>query len=326
MKGLLQILLSTLSIFLLTSCIHETYSPISRDKAIVATVNIKDMTISFIDMANSQKLTDWKMKKPYSGGLILPDGDTLLLYGKQVDTIDLYSLKEGKMVNSWDAGKGIVNGKLINNNHELAFSDQFNHIVRFFNLKGKEMIDVKVEENPLTLLENKEKAQLDVISYSSEKMTTFDVRTKKVLKTVKIHPSAAGAMFLEEKNEIWIGGHGEGLEPEKYIHVYSGSGKFLRKVSAPVMPVNFLQYKNHIFVLSHGSSTLHKLNEDGSLMKSIKIGANPFEMLTINDKIIVAGYDSDDVHIVDPDSLSISKTIKVGKGPFQLIVREGQKK
>lgn len=323
MKYVAKILL-VMSIFLLSACQSESYSKISRNLSVLATVNIKDMSISFIDLANGKKVTEWKMSQPYSGGLILPDGDTLLLYGKQVDTIDLYSLEKGKKIKSWDAGKGIVNAKLINNQKEIAFSDQFNHVVHFFSINGKEIIDVKTERNPLTLLENEEKGQLNIISYSSEKMTTIDLKKKKPIKTINIHPSAAGAMYDEEKNEIWIGGHGEGLEPEKNIHVYNDEGKLIRKIHAPVMPVNFVKYNKNIFVLSHGSSTLLKLDSNGKQMKSIVIGANPFEMLIFHNEIIVAGYDSNDIHIVDPKSLTIKKTIKVGKGPFQLIVREGK--
>ncbi|MFB6466148.1 YncE family protein [Cytobacillus sp. Hz8] len=324
MKLLIKLLLC-LPIFLLASCQYESYPKISKNQSIVATVNIKDMSVTFVDMKAMKKLATWDLKKPYSGGLMLPDGDTLLLYGKQVDSIDLYSLAQGKKINSWDIGKGIVNGALINHNHEIVFSDQFNHIVRFFTLKGKEIIDVKTEQNPLTLLENKKKGQLNVISYSSEKMSTIDIKTKKTINTIKIHSQAAGAMIDEKRDEIWIGGHGEGLEPEKYIHVYDEKGKLVRKIHAPIMPVNFLKDENYIFVLSHGSSTLHKLSVTGKPIKSVVIGANPFEMVSFHDEIIVAGYDSNDIHIVDPRTLQIKKTIKVDKGPFQLIVREGQK-
>lgn len=38
----------------------------------------------------------------------------------------------------------------------------------------------------------------------------------------------------------------------------------------------------------------------------------------------VASYDSDEVCVMDMKNLKIKQTIKVGKGPFQLIEREGE--
>ena len=38
----------------------------------------------------------------------------------------------------------------------------------------------------------------------------------------------------------------------------------------------------------------------------------------------VASYDSDEVCVIDMKNLKIKQTIKVGKGPFQLIEREGK--
>ena len=38
----------------------------------------------------------------------------------------------------------------------------------------------------------------------------------------------------------------------------------------------------------------------------------------------VASYDSDEVCVMDMKSMKIKQTIKVGKGPFQLIERKGR--
>jgi hypothetical protein len=86
--------------------------------------------------------------------------------------------------------------------------------------------------------------------------------------------------------------------------------------------VNFLEIDDYIYVLSHGTNTLYQLTPNGRLEKKIKVGANPFEMESFHDELMIAGYDSNDIHIVDKDNLTIKETIKVGKGPFILILRE----
>ncbi|RSD26237.1 DUF4221 family protein [Mesobacillus subterraneus] len=307
----------------LTACSFESFDPVPGNSSIISTVNIKEMTISFYDIEKDKKLPDWSVDRPYIGGLILPDQDTFLLYGKGVSSADLYSLSKGKKVASWDTGEGIVNALLVRDGTEIAFADQDRDSIRFFDLKGNETDEVKTEKEPLTLLEAEEK--LYVISFHQEKLGIIDLAGKQVLPGFEIHPAAAGAILCKEENELWIGGHGEGSAVEELIHIYDlDNGKLKKEISAPVMPVNFTKNQEHIFVLSHGSNTLYKLAEDGTKMDSLKVGANPFEIEFFAEKIIVAGYDSNDLIIIDPQSLEIEKKLQVGKGPFQIVTREGK--
>lgn len=311
-------------ILILTSCSEEHYPRIKYQKDLAMTVNIKDMTISFINLEKGEKLEEWELEKPYIGGLILPDGDRLLLYGKQLDTIDIYSLEKGKKITSWKTGQGIVSGRVLANQKELVFADQSLNAIRFFSLDGKELETVKTDNGPLTILEDNVEETLYIISYKSRSMSVFDTRNKKKLYSFPIHAEATGGLLRQKEGEIWIGGHGEGTEIETDIHVYdASSGSLLRTIPAPVMPINFSEKNDFVYVLSHGSNTLYKLNGTGREMTSKKVGANPFEMKMQNDKIIIAGYDSNDVHLLNDETLEIESTIPVGKGPFQLILREG---
>ncbi|MDZ5474637.1 WD40 repeat domain-containing protein [Bacillus sp. 31A1R] len=314
-----------LIMLVLTSCENKDFPRIKEIESMAITVNIKDMTLSFIDLHTEMNVNTWKLKNPYSGGILFPDGDSLLLYGKQVETVDLYSLKEGKAIASWETGKGIVNAKYLKKNNEIVFADQHQHAIRFFTLEGKETGKVKTAQNPLTLIEKKDSNELYVISFNDEKTTIIDVEKKEKLKEFNIHSSAAGALLRKGMNEMWVGGHGVGEETETQIHVYDSlNGKLLRTISAPMMPINFTQMHDYIFVLSHGSSTLYQLDKDGIEQNSIKVGANPFELKATNEQLLVAGYDSNDIHIVDSYTLEIKTAISVGKGPFQIILREGQ--
>ncbi|MFE8702060.1 YncE family protein [Cytobacillus sp. FJAT-54145] len=307
----------------LTACTNNDYSSIIEEGSLAITVNIKDMTVSFINLDSQEKIDDWKMKKPYTGGLLLPDGDSLLLYGKQVETADIFSLSQGKEVDSWDIGKGVANAKLLNYGDEIVFADQAQNAVRFFTINGEEIGKVRTGRNPLTLLEGEEQDKLYVVSFNDEQLTVIDMRSKEKSFQFTIHPSATGAILREEQNELWIGGHGVGVDIESDIHVYdTENGKPKRDISAPIMPINFVEEDDYIFVLSHGSSTLYKLDGEGKTIKTLKVGANPFDLSIITDQMVVAGYDSNDIHVINTQTLEIQKTIKVGKGPFQIIIRE----
>lgn len=306
---------------LLSACSFESYEPIPKDSSIISTVNIKEMTISYYDMDKEEKLPDWRVDRPYIGGMILPDGDTLLLYGKTLETVDLYSLSKGEKIDSWETGEGIVNSLLVSDGTEIAFADQNRESIRFFDINGKEVKEVRAEKDPLTLLEAEDK--LYVISYNQDMLTVIDLMNKERLPGFKVHPAAAGAIMSTGKDELWIGGHGKGTQIEERIHIYDlKTGTLKKEIPAPVMPVDFTKNEDNIFVLSHGSNTLYKLSGEGTKKDSIKVGANPFEIEVFEDKLIVAGYDSNEVYIINPESLSIEKTLKVGDGPFQIVTRE----
>lgn len=314
--------LSLYLLILLVGC-STGYPTVAKDVNLIATVNIKDKTVSFIDADKEKMFAEWEMKEPYTGGLIFPDNDTLLLYGKQVDTVDLFSLSKGKKVDSWKTGAGIVSGKLVCDNKVIAFADQSRHQTRFFTIKGEEIIHLQTGRNPISLLEDEKEKKLYVISFDEGRLTVVDLPDKRVETNFTINKNVTGALLQEKERELWIGGHGQGEEIEQYIHVYDlVTGTLKKKISAPSMPVNFLKKDKFIYTLSHGTSLIYKMNSDGKQLDNAQVGVNPFEMVTMDDILYVAGYDSNDVNLVNLDNLSIINTIPVGKGPFKIITRE----
>ncbi len=322
MRVLVQLFILMIPLLLFTSCSQEKYPKIQEDISLAITINLKDTTLSFIDLDKKIKIADWKMNKPYTGAIILPDNDSILLFGKQVESADLYSLKMGKLINSWKTGKGIVNGKLLQSNKEITLVDQRLNKIRFFDLNGNEKESVQTEQNPLTIIEAKKSHKLYVLSFNKQQLIVIDLKTKDKATGFQIHPSAAGALVNEKEKEIWIGGHGAGAEIEKNIHVYDlETGKLKYTIPAPFMPVNFLCKDGSAFVLSHGSSKLYKLDSKGNILDSVIVGSNPFEMVLTGDSLLITGYDSNDVHLLNPNNLKIIKTIPVGNGPFQIVLR-----
>lgn len=324
-KWSLKILLLLVTV-ILASC-SQTYPSISRGAPLALTINIKDMTISFIDLENREKITDWQMDKPYSGGFLLPDGDTLLLYGRHLATVDLYSLANGKKIKTWKTGKGIDSGILLENGKDIVFTDRERKAVRFFTTDGREISEVPLNENPDSLLERRRKNSLLVLSVSGEKLLEIDLKTKELINCFPVHKSASGVLLKEVQSgdEIWIGGHGSGAVGEKNIHVYDAdTGNLLKKIPAPLMPVDFSSGNEEVFAVSHGSNTLYKISKDGIIQGAVQVGANPFRLAVFKEFIIVAGYDSNNIHFINQHSLQIEKSVLVGEGPFQITLRERQ--
>lgn len=86
------------------------------------------------------------------------------------------------------------------------------------------------------------------------------------------------------------------------------------------MPIAFAKSANNEFVLSHGESKLYELDNQQKIIWQQEIGSNPFAIKKFQQSIIVAGYDDRTLYWVE--NHQITKQIKVGKGPFQLLVRE----
>ncbi len=309
-------------ICLLAGCQQEEYEPIAEKANVAATINIKDMSVTFIDIDKQEKMAQWTLEKPYTGGVIFPDGDTFLLYGKDIDTIDLFSLSKGTMIDHWDVGEGIVNGLLINKD-ELAFADENQDSIRFFDLSGSEHATVDTEANPYTMTLSEKEGLLYVLSFDHEELTKIDANKKERLEGFTINPFASGALLLEEQNELWVGGHGEGIDIEKNVHVYgTKSGELKTKISVPTMPVDFVQKDDWIYIVSHGSNTLYKVDKEGQVADSVTVTANPFNIELAGEELLVAGYDSSDIQFINEDTLTVDKRVKVGEGPFQIVLRE----
>lgn len=305
---------------LLTGCSRETYTKIEQKQPFIATVNIKDTSLTFVN-DQYERLAQWDLDIPFMGALLLGDRNTLLLYGKDMDTIEVFSLSQGQQIDRWKVDKGIVNMKLLKDGKSIVAVNQSLNTVAFYNKKGQLEDQVKVGKGPLSLLEGND--QLYVINFDDTKLSVINLETRKVDKEFPINNSSTGVLLREKEQEIWIGGHGKGANAEENVHIYSTkTGKLQQMLKAPIMPINFQENSKGIFILSHGSNILYKLDKDYHLVKSTKVGVNPFEMTSFKDDLIIAGYDSNEIYVMDSNDVKIKKTIKVGKGPFQMISRE----
>lgn len=311
------------AIILLCGCnSNEIYTKINLEKPFFATVNLKDTSLTFID-ENYKRLASWNISEPFTGALLLADHDTILLYGKEMKTIELYSLSAGQHLESWKSGKGIVNMLLLEDGKSIVAVNQLKHSISFLDREGKEQDTVKVGKSPLTVLQGKQTNKLYVINFGDTICSVINLDTKKLEMEFTIQNSSTGALLREDKEEIWIGGHGHGDKIEENLYIYSTkTGKLKKELKAPTMPIKFIENKDGIFILSHGTSSLYKLNDQYEEVKSLVVGVNPFEMGTFNDDLIVAGYDSNKVYIVDSETMDVKQTVKVGEGPFQMITRE----
>lgn len=311
------------SLFLLAGCQENSYTPIAKNKNIIITTNIKEGSVSFIDEKSKKTLTTWELKEPITGIAMLPGGDEMLVYGKQLEDIYVYSLAEGKQIRKWKTGKGITNVLVSNDGKQLFMADQNEQKVRFFTVNGKETGSVSVGKGPLTMVQNDK--QLHVLNFYDTQLSTIDLEKKKVIQSFMVPPASTGAMVSSDGKEIWIGGHGDGKQVNEKVLVYSlSNGEMIRSLHASFMPVSLVGDEKFVYTLSHGSNTLRKFDtQTYQEVGALEVGANPFSFLKSKKEGYVASYDSNEVYVIDIQKMKVKQTIAVGKGPFQLTKREG---
>lgn len=304
--------------FILSGCQEKKQQPIDERESFAATLNVGDFSIDFLNAAG-EKFARWELKKPYTGATLLPDGDTLILYGPEIEEVNFYSLKNGSLKKSFKCGKGISNVLYLEPDAEFAFADKIQNKVRFFDENGKETNSVKTSDYPMAMGTDGKK--LYVASFKGAKLSVINLRSHETEDEFNIPASTAG-MLLREK-ELWIGGHGKGDKPQSAISIYSlETGTLKEELPAPLMPVDFFENENGIYALSHGTNMLYHYNAHYELMNEAEVGANPFAIDSLGGKLVVAGFDSEKMYWINPDTLDIEETADVGKGPFVIFTRE----
>ncbi|SFI92489.1 MULTISPECIES: YVTN family beta-propeller repeat-containing protein [unclassified Bacillus (in: firmicutes)] len=319
-------LISLCIVLLLTGCKGGAYQSIDTKTSLLITTNIKEGSISFIDTDTKKTITTWHLNETITGTTLLPDRNRLLVYGKQLEYIYVYSLKDGKQLEKWNTGKGIANILLSENGKELFVADQNQQKIRVFTTNGKETESISVGKGPLTIVQHND--MLYVLNFYDTKLSSIDVKQKKVVNSFMIPPASTGAFLSRDGKDIFIGGHGDGKQVNEKVLMYSvQDGQMLQSLHAPFMPVSLSTDQQFIYVLSHGSNTLRKF--DGKTYKEVgalEVGSNPFAFWQIGNEGYVASYDSDEVYVLDLSEMKIKQTISVGKGPFQFTQRVGEKK
>lgn len=313
-------LLFILFVIFLPGCQEKKYQPVKEGSEFAATLNLGEFSIDYFNK-DGKKFARWKLNKAYTGAKLLPDGNTLLLFGPDLETVDFYSLKTGKHIKSFKTGKGIVNGIYIKNNSEFAFADKERNEIRFLNKNGEEIRTVKTKQYPLEM--ETDGRYVYAASFKGKALAFINLDDYSIENEISIPASSTGMLLRSNEGELWIGGHGEGTEPQSAIAVYSLKTHALKeKIPAPLMPVDFYENNHGLYALSHGTNMLYRFDFNKKLNRQTEVGANPFAIDSLAGKLIVAGFDSDEVYWVDPETLVVEGKTKVGKGPFVIFTRE----
>lgn len=301
--------------FLLAACNHTAYEPIDKSTDFVASVNIEEPSIDFID-ANGKQLAVWPLSESYSGATLVGD-DRIFLYGHNMDHADLIQLSTGKQLAKIDTGEGTTNAMYNATTKQLYAANSEANTVTAYDEDGTLQHTRRTGNYPMSMLTYDD--QLFVVNFKDTTLSVLDAQTLTLKDEWTIPKSSNGLIVIDD--ELWIGGHGTGSKPNDTIERLNiHNGEKLSKLTLPMMPIAFLKQQQHVYVLSHGENVLHQLGSDGKRVAKVEVASNPFALASFAGSIIVAGYD--DHKIYWTKQMKVEKSQDVGEGPFQLLVRE----
>ncbi|MEY2354278.1 YncE family protein [Lysinibacillus capsici] len=310
---------SLLQIIWLAGCAEKSYEPIERERSFIASLNIQEPSLDFID-EDVNMLATWLFDKAYSGAILLGD-DQVLLYGHQLNNIDVYTISTGEKLYSKKVEIGTTNVYYDDNIKQFFITNSKTNTVTSFDQEGNQLASQQLGNYPMSMTSYRDK--LYVINFKDTKLSVLNMKDLKIEQEWPIQKSAHGIAVLEETHELWVGGHGEGSKPNSSVKKYDlTTGQLHGEIDMPLMPVGLKKTKDAVLVVSHGHNELYVADFDGHIKWQQEVGANPFVVDQFKDYIVVAGYDDHTLYFIKDGQKE--KTVDVGKGAFQLLVREEQ--
>ncbi|GLC89865.1 YncE family protein [Lysinibacillus piscis] len=317
-KKWILLLFLLILITILASCKNQAFEPIQLEQTFIASLNIQDTSLNFID-SQGTILKTWSFDKAYTGATLLGP-DQLLLFGHQLDQIDVYTLSTGQKLYSKKVKLGTTNVYYADKTKQFFIANSMTNTVTSFDEHGKELVTQQVGNYPMSMEAFQD--HLYVINFKDTTLSVLAMKDLSVEQEWTIPKSAHGIAIIEETNELWIGGHGEGSKPNRTIKRYQlETGALVGEIDTPLMPVGLTKTKDAVLVVSHGHNELYVVDWDGHVKWHLEVGANPFVVNQLQAYIVVAGYDDHTLYFIKNGQ--IEKTVDVGKGAFQLLVREG---
>ena len=307
-----------LLMLVVTGCSDEHFTAIDPHQSFVAAMNILEPSLSFYDQS-AQEITTWPFEKAYTGATLV-GYDTVLLYGHQLTEAELYELSSGKLLATLPTGIGVTNAYYDKESEKIFITNSKTNELSSYTMKGKPLQNVKLGNYPMSMIAYK--GRLYVINYKDTTLSIISTDAFQKLDEWKIPTSSHGLLISGKANEMWIGGHGEGSQPNDKVHVYDlSTGQRKSDIMTPLMPVGFAQHGGEVAIASHGSNMVYRIQLDGKIISQQELAANPFAVAYFKNQLIVAGYDDQVIYFMNGQQ--IQHQVTSGKGPFQLLVREG---
>ncbi|MFB7139240.1 YncE family protein [Gottfriedia sp. NPDC056225] len=317
---------STLVLFLFcTGCFPNKMSHIKDSENVLISINKKVGSLTFLDPHDLHKVADWDLNRDVSGAALLQNEKDIAVYHPVDPNIDIYHLSTGEKVKSWKAGVGITNMISLKSNHTIAVTNGKKNTITFFDQKGIVLKQLNIGKNPISMVEDTTHHKLFVSLFNERKVININLDNYKVEQTIEVPNTSIGLILNNDASELFVGGHGNGESENEDVKVYSTTtGKKQKSLHTPLMPISFFKNDDGLFTIAHGTNQIYKLDPTVvNQTKFIEVGSNPYAAIGFKHSAYAASYDLNKLYQINTKTMKIEKEAAVGRGPFQLLLREG---
>lgn len=298
---------------------------IKTSENILISVNKKVGSLTFLSLDDLHKVTDWNLNRDVSGAVLLHSGDDIAVYHPTNPKIDIYQLSTGDHVDCWNVGTGITNIISLKSKRVIAVTNGEENNITFFNHNGKVLKKIKIGRSPISMVEDTIHHKLYVSLFNERKVIGINLSSFKIEQTIEVPYTSVGLILNNDSSELFVGGHGNGEEENEDVKIYSTiTGKQQKSLHTPLMPISFFQNEDGLFTIAHGTNQIYKLNPNVvNQTNFIEVGSNPYTAIGFKHSAYAASYDLNKLYQINTTTMKIEKEVAVGRGPFQLLIREG---
>lgn len=308
-------------VFILAACSNANYVSINPHEDFVASINIIEPSIQFYS-TNGKELATWNFEHAYSGGVLIQQ-DRILMYGNQLNEAHIYEISSGRKIKTIDVELGISNAFYDKESKNFFITNSKTNEISSFDIHGKFISSIKLRNYPMSM--DAYNGKLYVVNFKDTLLSVIDIDNFQVEAEWTIPQESHGVKVVSNEDELWLGGHGAGAEPNRFINIYNlSTGELKKKLELPIMPVAIAEKNDQRAIVSHGNSFLYVTDDLGNIKKKLQVGANLFSVQFFGEYIVVAGYDDNMLYFIKDGQIAIKK--RTLDGPFQLIVREAKSK
>lgn len=286
----------------------------------------KEQVIQLYSPTTGEKMGEYHFFKYHFTGYELSlDKRHVFVYGSKENQILVFDTTTGQNVNRYRIDGGVLR-MLVDGDHWLLLMNDQQRIL-VINSSG-ELVeqDITLPFAVRDIQFSTDRNALYLIHAQSDQVSRWDVSQNKVVQTWETIPNPTTVWENVFLHELWIGGHGSLSQMQAGIARYSlNSGDYLGEIASGEMPIRFYANASYtaLFVVSHGSNHLMKVDFNGQILAESETADNPYAVDGDGEFIYVASYDSKSVKVYRQDTLEEVFEFFVGIDPLWLKYRGG---
>jgi len=322
-----KIVFLLIALFLfVSSCQIQSFDHIPESTDVLISVNKKEGSLTFLQKDTLRKLSKWNLNRSVSGAVLINDGKEIVVYDSGDPSVDTYVLSKGTKRHSWKLRKGITNIIALHNNL-LAVANGKKGTVQIVDFNGKIVSTIKIGKTPISMIEDSKRRLLYVSDFDRDQISVINLDINKKVNAITVPLTTLGLFLTNDGNHLFTGGHGNGANENDEVRIFSTKTmKQLSVLNVPLMPVNFFTNDDGVFAIAHGTNRIYKLDTTAKKQTQFtEVGSNPYAGVGDQHTAYVTSYDLNKLYKINTQKMVVEKEISIGRGPFQLLLREGEK-